>query len=146
MRSALQDRRATGTPFTRSCQRCLCAAALAIALAAAGCLSERERLVPPTVAIELAATSFAPGDSVAGHASARDRSGLVLLVIEAVSGDSSYLARHDRSDVSTIELDFLLPVALTATPGSEIVITATATDDQMFSATATATAVVAAAP
>lgn len=122
------------------------AAALLAVLAALACVSERERLTAPIVELELHTDLVAPGDSVEGRVVATDRSGLILLVVEARSADSTSMVRRDRVSAATIELDFRLRVASTAVPGSVIQVIATAVDNQNFEVRVTDTAYVQDAP
>ena len=121
-------------------------AVFAALVAAAGCVSERERLTAPLVELSLHDDSVTAGDSVSGRVTATDRSGLILLVVEARSGDSTSLVRRDRVREETIELDFRLRVASTAPAGSVVEVIATAVDNQQFEVSVADTAYVRQAP
>lgn len=105
-----------------------------VALAAAGCVGERERLDVPQVALDVDAGSPPPGGRITGRAAAADASGLTSLAVYACSRDSVFRMSESYDRAHSGEIDFSLHVATNAQPGQPVEVYAVAHDDQGFAA------------
>ena len=116
---------------------------LGVLAALAACVQERERLDPPRVTLELGEQQTTPGGTITGTVTAVDRSGGIILVsVTAQAGDSTFRQRQDFIGEDSTTLIFGLHVASNAPDSAEIIVRATAIDEQNFVVIAEDTAVV----
>ena len=108
-------------------------------VATAGCVGQRERLDVPSVTLDVAAQTPAPGGRVTGRAIASDASGLISLAVYACTRDSVFRTSDSYDRQRTAEIDFSLHVASTAVAGDPVELYAVAFDDQGFAAEASQT-------
>ena len=103
------------------------------AVSAGGCYTERERLVPPVVELQVDDSVAIAGGAVSGLVRATDASGLTTIAIHAWTPDSSFQApTHHFVRADSVEIAFALHVSAGAAPGSSLEIEAIASDNQSF--------------
>ena len=118
-------------------RRALVAAVLAVA--AVGCLRERDRLDVPRITLVLDDSIVVPGDSIRGYAYALDGTGIIYLQVTATTGDSSSSRRLNRVSADSVKLDFALRVPGDAVGDAAVSVRAFARDNQDFEVSVTDT-------
>lgn len=116
----------------------------ALLLATASCIGDRERLVPPSLQLELLDSTAAPGGSVRVRVVAfDDYSDLLNVAVRARTTDSVFVDSENLfGGVDSLELEFEMHVASTAQDGEAIEVTASALNEQLLSRDTTALATV----
>lgn len=114
-------------------------AAAVLAVAASGCLRERDRLDVPRITLVLSDSIVAPGDSVRGYAYAVDGTGIIFLQVTATTRDSSSTKRLNRISADSAKIDFALRVPADAVGDEPVSVEAFARDNQDFEVSVTDT-------
>lgn len=97
------------------------------------CARERARLAPPRLTLELAAGPVCGGCNVVGTATAVDGDGVTYIAVEARSAADTVDRRtFNLIPRESVTVSFTLRTAVNAEPGSLVVVTATAIDEQLL--------------
>ncbi len=114
-----------------------------LALGAAACVGDRDRLDAPRVVLALDEDQAPPGGTITGTVTATDRSGgIILVAVSASAGDSTFRQRADFIGADSVSLVFALHVASNAPDQEPIIVRATVLDQQSFLVSVDDTAVV----